>query len=311
MIPALFDGFALPPAWADLVARSFARGAYPWHTLADRLAAKTGRRSIPIDVADLSRYGQAAAAVSEAPEPIGVVHLEDAHDHEHGPPVGPDELLALEGWIKHEHPTEGGDTAHLIAYRRRALGLAWYSGRITLEVSLLDEPDLAAEVLWAELAHMVDFFGMTGAQRRAIYAAFHADAVDPLADHGHGSPEDWFGDAISLDYWFQVGEALMGGFVLAFTDVRPQLGGFAHAATPAFAAAIREALVPTPPPPADVAPTPDVASDPPETAAYFGVDGSGVFHDSHRGVDREVEWASYADATAAGRRPCGVCRPRP
>lgn len=299
-VDPLFDLSALTPEWRAAVEVAFGRGRYPWATLREGLHRKVGRTAIPIDAADLSRYGAAAASLDDRPEPIALVRAgADGHeDHDH------------------HHPEEGGDKAHLIAHRKRALGLAWYSGRVTLELTLLGEPELLAEVLWAELAHMVDFFGMTGDQRRAIYAAFHGGEV---TDHGHGDPEDWFGDKVNLGYWFQVGEAFMGGFILAFTDIRGRLGGFGHTATPEVGRQISAILVgpalppPAPPPPAPPSPPVPPPPPPPDSgpAPYFAREGSTVFHDTHRRVPRDVEFATVEDARAAGLRPCGICKPRP
>jgi len=48
----------------------------------------------------------------------------------------------------------------------------------------------------------------------------------------------------------------------------------------------------------------------PESARYFAEHGSRVFHDTHKGKARDVGYATYADAVAAGLRGCRVCNPR-
>jgi hypothetical protein len=296
-IPELFDPSALSLEWHRVVADAFALGPYPWHTLSDGLLGKTGRTRIPLDVADLSRWGAQAAQAADDGDVltrrvVGVDH-DDAHDKLHA--AG----------------------AHLVVFRRRALGLAWYSGRVTLEQTLAGDPALAAKVLWFELAHMVHFFGLTPDQERAIFAAFHAGEV---TEHGHGSPEDLFGDVDRTGYWHQVGEAWMVAFAGAVAGISPgpDSGGFAHRTTPEVLADVRR-ILPEPEPP-DLAPEPpDLAPEPPDVAPetpelaepYFGLARSPVFHDEHRGVTADARWATYADAVDAGRRPCRVCRPRP
>jgi hypothetical protein len=48
----------------------------------------------------------------------------------------------------------------------------------------------------------------------------------------------------------------------------------------------------------------------PTAAPFFGMRRSKVVHDAHEGIERQVEWPTLADAVAAGRRPCRVCRPK-
>jgi hypothetical protein len=283
-IPELFDPSALSIEWRRVVADAFALGAYPWHTLSDGLMAKTGRSRIPIDVADLSRWGASAAQAAE--DDLGVAQVVDHDEHHHGP----------------DHDEWHAVGAHLVAFRRRALGLAWYSGRVTLEETLLPDAAQAAEVLWFELAHMVDFFGLSPDQRRAIFAAFHGGQVTA---HGHGTPEDWFGDADRTGYWFQVGEAWMLAFTRAVTPIRARIGaGLAHTLDEAALDEIRRIL-----PTAEPEPPPGPGTTPP--APFFGGRRSSVFHDEHRGARADERWATYAEAIEAGRRPCRVCRPRP
>jgi len=101
---------------------------------------------IPVEWADLSRY---AATVAEGKASGG-----------------------------HAHVHENGDTGHPVEARERVLGLAWYSGRVTLDTSLETDPTLAGEVLLSEGAHMLDFFWMTDRRRMVIYNALHPEAED-------------------------------------------------------------------------------------------------------------------------------------
>lgn len=238
-----------------IATEGLARCDFRWPLLATGLAG-VGRTAIPVEWADLSRWGTEPA--SSSPYEASVEGA--GHDHVH----------------------EGGDTAHPLEVRQRVLGLAWYSGRISLDLGLEADPALAAEVLLAEGAHMVDFFYMSPAQREGLYdIAHHGDTTE----HDHG----WFEETGNTDYWSWVGEAWMALFCLAYSDVVPTLTGFVHQADVAMVPAVRELL----------------------RGPYFATNGSRVFHDRHKGRRVDVEWATYAEAVASGRRACGVCRPKP
>ena len=236
-----------------IVAEALARCDFPFRDFGDA--------TVPVEWDDLSRYNT----------------INDAEGH------------------KHVHIN--GDIGHVLEARERVLGLAWYSGKVTLEQELVHRPTLAMEVFLSEGAHMVDFEnigGMTDEQRRRIWNAVHppeqhipagADVVDGVdLGHGHG----WF-DVGSYRSW--VGEAWMGLFTRAFSDI-PVTIPFDHPATDEAVADVRRIFLPAT-----------------EPEPYFGIAGSSVYHDRHRGVRRDVEFATEADAVAAGRRPCGVCRP--
>jgi hypothetical protein len=187
---------------------------YPFDRLLPGLRAATGRDSIPVDWQDLSRYSSVAER--------------DAHLHVH----------------------EDGDDAHpvirVVEGRARVLGLAWYSGRVTLDLSLERDERLAHEVMLAEGAHMVDFFYMNDQHRRAIVNALHHQQLPnnhPITD---GVP---FGLDSHTCGWFDVGpygmwigESWMEAFVEAFSPVTVtiQLG---HPVSPVQATYIRRVLL--------------------------------------------------------------------
>jgi hypothetical protein len=230
----------------ELVQQAVDRMTFPFDVLLPGLRAAVGRDTIPVDWADLSQWAGASAAAS---------------DHDHGDHDQPDPLEA----------------------RGRVLGLAWYSGRVSLDVSLESDPELAVEVFASEGAHMVDFFWMTDAHRRAVWNALHSSAEDLPADahvtdatdlgHGHG----WF-DVGGYRSW--VGEAWMGLFVRAYSDA-PVTIPFDHPPTDAAVAEVRAALTP-----------------------YFA-SSTGTVHDQHRRI-RPVR---YLAAVPAGAATCRVCRP--
>lgn len=210
-------------------------------------------RTIPVEFADLSRY---AAVLDEA---------EEGHAHIH----------------------EDGDTGHpierVIEGRRRVLGLAWYSGKVSVDSSLEQDEPLAQEVFLAEGAHMVDFFYMTEDHRKKLYAVYHDGDERP---HDHG----WFEETGNQDYWSWVGESFMGGFIRAYAPTVPvTLDNFIHKSPPEIGPKIREVLTPGP--------------------IVYGLRRSSVYHDKHDGVAAEVTFPSKTAAESEGRRPCRVCKP--
>lgn len=233
-----------------IIAQAIARCTFPFERLLPGLRREVNRESIPVEWADLTRYA-------------GMIEREHGHAHVH----------------------EGGDKAHVLEARQQVLGLAWYSGRVTIEQSLVSRPELAAEVFLSEGAHMVDFFYLTDAQRDAIFSAYHGGGETPPHDHG------WF-DVGGYGDW--VGESFMAGFTLAFSDLEPIIGGFTHPTTRDVAEVIRVIVLGEP----EVQPF-----------RVFALARSSVFHDAHRGIAAEQTFETRAAAIASGRRPCGVCRP--
>lgn len=185
----------------NIVRSALAACDFPFDRLLPGLQANTGRQTIPVEWADLSRFTATTA--------------EQAQERHHP--------------IRHD-----GDTAHPIEYRQQVLGLAWYSGRVSLDLTLQQDPDLAREVFLSEGGHMVDMFYMTDADRAAITAALHSGGT---TEHGHG----WF-DVGAYEEW--IGEAFMGLFIAAFApSVSTRLTQFTHPPTPGAAAATRKLLL--------------------------------------------------------------------
>jgi len=182
-----------------------------------RIRRNTGAR-IPVTVSDLSRW---ESALDEAGS-HGHVHNAEEHGH----------LLGA-------------------ADRRAVLGLYWLptraypAGRVELDAGIMDDPDLAREVLLAEGAHAVDYGQpLTDAQRKAIAEAYHEGS-----DHAHGprDPHGWFEERGEDDYWDWVGESFMSGFMEAFAPSLPRpLEGYQpwkHPTTPEIGRRIREVIL--------------------------------------------------------------------
>jgi hypothetical protein len=262
-----------------LVQRALDACDFPFDRLAPGLRASVGRDRIPVVWDDLSRYGAQTAAAGVAPLVRHGVD-DDPHDHAHG-----------------------GDY-DLLEFRQRVLGLAWYSGKISLDLSMETNPLLAMEVFLAEGAHMVDFFYMTEEERVGIARAFHGNTADHGPAHGHG----WFDVG---DYRSWIGEAFMGGFIKAFAPSVPVTIPFNHPATPAVGVDIRRILLREP---VEPTPPPDVVTPPEEPSApqtpVFATSTSIVFHDAHKGIRQARTWPSIPQAENAGLRACRVCKPR-
>lgn len=129
--------------------------------------------------------------------------------------------------------------------RTRVLGLAWYSGKVSLDLSLQTNPVLAEEVFLSEAAHMTDFFWMDNGLRVAVWNAAHPDhedlpfdaTVESAVDLGHG--HGWFDIG---GYYTWLGEWYMGAFVLAFSHDVPVTIEFDHPLTEESVTEVRNAF---------------------------------------------------------------------
>lgn len=160
-----------------------------------------------------------------------------------------------------------------------ALGLFWLDGRIEVEQSLTS-PMQIAEVLLSEVAHAVDQYTLTDADRMRLQATWHPTGPDQHTWWDSGPYRTW------------QGEAMMGLFVTAFSDV-PVTMVFAHLPTPEAVALLRSMA---PKPAADV---------------FVGCKWSRVFHraGAHWYSCGYMQWDSREAAIAGGRRPCARCQP--
>jgi hypothetical protein len=78
-----------------------------------------------------------------------------------------------------------GDVGHPIEARARVLGLAWYSGKISLDLYCEPRPDLAHEVFLSEGAHMLDFFWDAGPSSGDGVECSPPGARGPSHQHQH------------------------------------------------------------------------------------------------------------------------------
>jgi hypothetical protein len=247
--------FDLPDHQADVLVPAIDAGSFPWSKLAPGILRDVGRDHIPTQLSDLSRYGARAASAAG----------EHSHDH---------------------------DEVHVLEARGRVLGLFWTDYRIEIDYFVVDEPDLAAEVLWSEAAHAIDQAMLTDAQRAEIVAALHPEGPD---EH------TWWerpGEDYGAAYNRLIGESAMEIVVRAYTPLKATIN-LHHEVTPHVIDVARRILTPELVEPAA-----------PAVALFFGLRRSKVVHDAHEGIERQVEWPTYAAAVAAGRRPCRVCKPK-
>ncbi len=237
------------PAQNDIVRQALAACVFPFERLVPKLQAEKNKSTIPVEWADLSAYGLRLAEAAAAG--------------------------------KHEHIHDGDDVGHAVTdpeNRSQVLGLAWYSGKVSLDISLEADPLLAQEVFLAEGAHMVDFFYMTDEHRQYITAALHDFNDD---EHGHG----WF-DVGSYREW--VGESFMSVFIRSFAPTIPVTIPFVHMAEGDDARLIRSALL---------------------GPGVFATPLGRVFHDSHRLRWPSRWFVSREEALRQGLRACKTCRP--
>lgn len=216
--PQVFDTGNLTPPQRTLVNAALASCNFDWGLLLPGLNAgnqwsQPGRTSIPVMCRDLSGFG--ASGDNEGYHSIRV-----------------DEM----GRVAEE------DAAGAV------LGLFWFDGRVEVDLSLVNNPSLFAEVFLSEGAHASDFYYLLPNNLRpALNAIYHPNGLDT---HGF----------FTGPYFDTVGEAYMGGFVYATTGRPPTLLGFTHVTTAAIAQAIKvllkiDVVVPPPPPPPPGEPT--------------------------------------------------------
>lgn len=240
-----------------IIEEALSRCSFNWEVLKPKLKSEKNKDLIPVEFIDCNVFGNRSSS---------------SHTDEEG---------------KHEHIDvyHNGDTGHGILFRNKILGLAWYSGKVSIDLSLINSPQLAMETFLAEGAHMIDFFYMTPEHRKKIYEAYHGD---DHSEHGHG----WFEETGNTDYWSWVGESFMGGFILAYSNVPLSFDGFHHQSAMDVAIKIRGIL-----------------GDFTKPQYYITGKSSKLFHRilSHTTYKRAVTYTTRQIALSE-RRPCKVCK---
>lgn len=211
----IWDLRGCTPQQQVILTQGFDRCSFDFNLLKPGLAAgnqwsAAGKTSIPVTFRDLSGFQVAKRRAKFEGD------ADDDHDHAEG---------------VHVITAPGNAQA--------ALGLFWFDGRVEIDSSLVNQPELCQEVFFAEGAHATDMYYMNvKGWRPTVFAFYH-----PQGSDNHG----WF----EGPYFTQVGEAFMGGFIRAFTNIPLSIQGFVHPTTDEIAEKIRALLLPpvTPPPP--------------------------------------------------------------
>lgn len=184
------------------------------------------------------------------------------------------------------------------------------SGRIYLDVRLENDPEMAATVVAAEIAHAVDFFlPMTDSMRNELLRLWNKPGTTWWEKFDYGS-----------EYFTLGGEAFMHEFVAAYTDL--DFGNktpFTHDAGVepedvcrilgiARTDAVVEEPVPVPVPPVPPVPLP---SDNGHTHTYVRLGKSKVVHKPthYDETPRKNMHVFEAETIPEGLRSCKVCKP--
>lgn len=170
-----------------------------------------------------------------------------------------------------------------------------------------------------------DGFGFDGASGVLAHAFFPPPNGGALAGDCHfDDAETWSVAGGGVDLVSVAGHEIGHALGLAHSSVQgslmyPYYSGPQRTLHPDDVAGIQalygarvQAPIPPAPPPPPPPPPPVPPAPPSPPPSFFAVRGSRVFHDVHRvlgTVDRRYE--TYAQAVAAGLRPCLICRPRP
>ena len=141
----------------------------------------------------------------------------------------------------HLHTQDGlGNEGHLlprcIEGRWWIAGIFWTDGRIYVDARCEAQPDLAREVVAAEVAHSVDYFlPLSDTQKKALMELWHPGGKDP---HTWWEIQDY-----GAEYYTLGGEAFMAAFTLAYAPgIDPDQSSFTHATTHEQSAAVRQIL---------------------------------------------------------------------
>lgn len=175
-----------------------------------RILTTTGHR-LPVAVSDLSRFARHMDLNGH-----GHAHENGAHAHLLGEPDSFERARA-------ESRTSGSKIARLAP-----LGLYWLptpdfpAGRVEVGLHAMSDPDLAGEVLIAEIAHGIDYGAMTASQRARINRLFehegHTHAEDTRQEIG---PDEWF-EGHEGGYWSWPGERWMALCMAAYSPSLPR-----------------------------------------------------------------------------------------
>ncbi len=126
----------------------------------------------------------------------------------------------LNGALAH-HSSDAHTVTRSIEGREFVAGVFWTDGRIYIDYRCETNPDLAREVMSAELAHSVDYFlPLTEVQKKDLMFLWHGGRID---EHSWWERADYSGEYYDLG-----GEAFMAAFTLAYSRLTPDQSAFTH-----------------------------------------------------------------------------------
>jgi hypothetical protein len=268
-----------------IIRRALDRIKFPW----DRIVALD--KPIPIGwmnlntserVALLERYLDASG--------LQVRYSGDEHDH-------PDKIPG-HVHVEDEDGNEGHGILRKIGDRWMIAGVFWTDGRIYIDISLESRPEVAQEVVSAEVAHAVDYgLPLSDDKKNRISAIFHPSSTDT---HTWWERQDY-----GSEYYTLVGEAFMALFTHAYSDMQPWQDPFTHKSTKELGVKLQQILG-----------IPQVGSNP--AVKVISLKGYRTFHKPSHYLSRWeanpvtkpriVWWASAEAARAAGLVACKVCK---
>lgn len=197
-----------------------------------------------------------------------------------------------------------GGTIGIINGRKWTMGVMYpSSGRIYIDLQMVNFPQLAKTTVSAEIAHNVDYFlvradggiGMTDKQRDEIMALMHGGNY---ADHGHSW---WEKFDYGTEYFTLVGESFMQAFTLAYSDMPfDNTSDFTHSITKEQVPALRKILGIER---TDYIPLPEPRPEP--VATYKTFPPSTIYHRLTHYPTRKGKTVT----NLTGLKPCKICKP--
>lgn len=258
--------------------------AFPW----SRLSPPS--KPIPIGWMNLNALDQPGITARGAQS----VNYGATLEHPHAEPHAPD--IPGHVHIEDADGNEGHGILRKIDGRWWIAGVFWTDGRIYVDTRCETQPDLAREVVSAELAHSVDYFlPLSNGMKSSLMKLWHPgdeDAHTWWEIHDYGA-----------EYYDLGGEAFMAAFTLAYSSIEPDQSAFTHKTSRDMGPTVRAIL--------------GVYPDGGEAPLIVIRVGRGRrFHRATCWIvrfaeifGRDTERLDISTATSAGLTSCRICRP--
>lgn len=273
------------PNQNNIIRAALDRIKFPW----DRIVALN--KPIPIGWMDLNT-SERTAVLNEYLDASGLqVRFDAGHDHEVDPNKIPGHVHLLD-----EQGNEGHGILRRLADRWIIAGVFWTDGRIYIDIRLESQPEIAQEVVSAEVAHAVDYgLPLNDTQKSKIIMLFHPSGGD--------SHTWWERQSYGAEYYTLVGEAFMALFTHAYSDMEPWQDPFTHKSTRELGNKLHSVL----------------GISPVGSARVISLRGYRTFHKPSHYLARWESnpltktriryWDSTDAARAAGLVACKICKP--